>query len=177
MEEALASGKKIEEIQLEFMYKPPPGLEEFDEALKRNEAKEKEKIAPVEGSYAKKHEIQHKQFGVLNAICAQCGEKGHQSGDRVCMFNSLKLGEDGNPVNESAETPALEDTSYTNEFLEESNLRLKEKLKRQEGGSSRMYDDDPEQEFLDSLSKKDKQMLLKYLAKKERKKRKRQERM
>lgn len=173
MEEALASGKKIEEIQLEFMYKPPPGLEEFEEALKRKEMEAKSKTAPVEGSYAKSHEIQHKQFGVQNVFCVRCRLKGHIAGDRECEFSNLNMDATKDSIDPMAKKLMLGD-SYTNEFLDESNLRLKERLRAEKNKTS-VYDDDPEQKYLDSLSKKDKKMLLKYLLKKERKKRKREE--
>lgn len=179
MEEIALLGKSIDQQQLEFMYKPPPGLEEIEEKLKY-EQKTKQISAPVEGDYVRNLEdVVHKPFGVevRHVRCARCGQKGHISGDRECPLIDFNP-QDG--FHKRVEDPLyhmkFKDNNEDDEtFIAESNLRLKESLRRNiEGIKSNLIDmeNDPEQEFIDSLSKKEKKKLLKYLLKKEKKEKK-----
>lgn len=183
MDEIALLGKSIDQQQLEFMYKPPPGLEEIEEKL-RTEQKTKQISAPVEGDYVRNiNDIVHKPFGVEVRFvrCARCGKKGHISGDRECPLIDFNP-QDG--FHKRVEDPLYHmKFSNNNEendasFIAESNLRLKESLRKNIEGVKADFvdiDNDPEKEFLDSLSKREKKKLLKYLLKKEKKEKKKQE--
>jgi CBF1 interacting corepressor len=113
------------------------------------------KNAPVEGSYTKNMELQHKPFNELirNVRCLRCGEWGHQTGDRECVLrnhnrNDFERQQREDPLNAlRAQSQFCKDTSSM-EYLQQ--VEVDEKS-------------DPEAEFLKTLSRREKKLLLRKL--------------
>lgn len=104
------------------------------------------KNAPIEGSYALNIAVRHKPFSeiVRNVRCLRCGQWGHKSGERECTMKDI------NPLD--MERRSREDPMGA------------DKLE-----ASGYYDDedssDPEGEFLKTLTRREKKLLLRRLEK------------
>eukprot|EP01036_Dinobryon_divergens_P034379 gene34379-44413_t len=103
------------------------------------------KNAPIEGSYAKGMQVNHKPFNevVRNVQCARCGEWGHRSGDRECALK------DYNP--NDYERQKREDPMQA--YVDHSSSQFVD-----ENGES-----DPEAEFLSTLTRREKKLLMQKL--------------
>lgn len=107
--------------------------------------------APIEGTYAKNMKVKHKPFNAIvrNVMCLRCGEWGHQSGDRECALK------DHNPqdyVRQMREDPMSH--MYRNSSSGNSRQNISS-ISADDG-----YESDPEAQFLASLSKREKKLLL-----------------
>jgi len=171
---------------LDFMYRTPLGLEKIgqneDEQKRENDPRQPNlnclKNAPSMGRYTEGLEINHKPLGieVRKVRCARCGEWGHTSGDRECKMKDVNPN-DG--LRQQLEDPI--NSMYMRPTQLEGNLQLKESIRRELDPHANDKDllplgpddeEDPEQEFLNSLSRKDKKKLLKHLKREKRKKHK-----
>eukprot|EP01120_Amphizonella_sp_Union-15-10_P003901 TRINITY_DN14353_c0_g1_i1.p1 TRINITY_DN14353_c0_g1~~TRINITY_DN14353_c0_g1_i1.p1 ORF type:complete len:274 (-),score=75.79 TRINITY_DN14353_c0_g1_i1:164-985(-) len=183
----LGSTSNETDSALDFMYKPPPGMDKVPTSQEpKPEPPRKDvpnleylKNAPSMGRYTEGIEITHKPLGieVRKVRCARCGEWGHTSGDRECKLKDI------NPNDEFRQR--LEDPMGFSRPTElDGNLKLKENIRREldphandadllPASSSSDEELDPEQAFIDSLTRKDKKKLLKHLKKQQKKQKKR----
>lgn len=126
---------------------------EYGEKKNRRDITMKERFpflknAPVEGDLAQStNEIRHKPFNkvIYNVQCTRCGQWGHRSGDRECELKGA------NP-NDYSRLKREDPMQY---FVDEDNNISK---KEEEGG-----DDDPEVRFLNSLTSREKKLLIRKL--------------
>jgi len=185
--------------QMSFMYMPPPGfkreMEEDEENRKKTKAEEDVekfpflKDAPVEGQYTDNIQVHHKPFGieVRNVKCARCHQWGHQSGDRECPLKNVLNPNDAE--RQKMEDPLLHSVSLFERDITGNNdgLVLKRKclspVNRGIEDNQQMIaepdvqpvesdDDDIEREFLASLTRKQRKLLLKEFKREERRKHK-----
>jgi CBF1 interacting corepressor len=144
------------------------------------------KNAPLEGTFARNIQLQHKPFNevIRNVQCLRCGEWGHQSGDRECPMR------DNNPhdlARQRREDPLtyMKSDNFLAEkqkvALRHAHSSLAKPSSQSRGGvassssngenrkhtqSSRDDDNaedvesDPEAEFIATLSKREKKLLL-----------------
>ena len=120
------------------------------------------KNAPMEGGYAKGIAVKHQPFNevVRNVQCARCGEWGHRSGERECALK------DYNPLDyarQQREDPMFHasssgSTSKAGTVSSSSDAMRRSTVFVDENGES-----DPEAEFLASLTRREKMLLLKKL--------------
>lgn len=108
------------------------------------------KHAPVEGSYTQHIQLKHKPFNAVirNIRCARCGEWGHQTGDRECVLR------DHNPNDYARQ---MREDPMNNMAFESSN--------RSHAGDFQIDpdDSDPETTFLNTLTRREKKLLLRKL--------------
>ncbi|KAL6065301.1 putative CBF1 interacting corepressor CIR [Balamuthia mandrillaris] len=165
---------------------PPPKLEDKFDFLKN---------APTTGSYTKDIKVHHRPLGkeVRNVKCARCGQWGHQSGDRECpMFHVNPNDSFRQRVEDPLASGLMQQVQQQMENErsqeEEDRLVLKPHLRgprldpsnpnhqmipepEGEGGAPV----DPEVEFLQNLSSKERKLLLKYFKKTDRQEAERKE--
>jgi hypothetical protein len=126
------------------------------------------KNAPVEGSFVSgKTQLKHKPFFELirNVRCARCGEWGHQSGDRECRllhFNPLDV------ARQLREDPMSAITRYDSLLTANNQPRINNSNNNNNNIDHPMKtimaaDFDPEEEFLNSLTRREKKLLLRKL--------------
>jgi len=186
--------------EMSFMYAPPPGFKkeqpegDQDDSKKKTRAEEDVekfpflKDAPVQGGYTDNLQVHHKPFGIelRNVKCARCHQWGHQSGDRECPLKNV-----ANPFD--AERLKLEDPLHGASMMRDitgnnDGLVLKRNclspINRGSDDNQQMLaeepqapqpeseEDDIEKQFLASLTRKQRKLLLKEFKRQERKKRK-----
>eukprot|EP00123_Amoebidium_parasiticum_P003834 comp15152_c0_seq1/m.11850 comp15152_c0_seq1/g.11850 ORF comp15152_c0_seq1/g.11850 comp15152_c0_seq1/m.11850 type:complete len:430 (-) comp15152_c0_seq1:190-1479(-) len=188
-------GEDTRKLELNFMYKEPPGLKEAQEKLTlrqrprvagdekdgKKSLQEKHpalKGAPREGSYTEAMAtVRDRPFGVevRNVKCTKCGQWGHQNTDRVCPRYYENGPRDGS--DKEIERPAFQDpATLIKQMREDQGLALRRSVIGRQNNvladnqqlvmsSEEDEGDDPELAFLKTLSAKEKRKLLKKLAK------------
>lgn len=124
------------------------------------------KNAPMEGGYAKGIAVKHQPFNevVRNVQCARCGEWGHRSGERECAlkdYNPLDYARQQreDPMrNMEGPDPRGGGSSSSRAISSSSEAMRRSTAFVDENGES-----DPEAEFLASLTRREKMLLLRKL--------------
>lgn len=125
------------------------------------------KNAPMEGGYAKGIAVKHQPFNevVRNVQCARCGEWGHRSGERECAlkdYNPLDYARQQreDPMRNMAgpADPRGAGSSGARGVSSSSDAMRRSTVFVDENGES-----DPEAEFLASLTRREKMLLLRKL--------------
>jgi hypothetical protein len=134
------------------------------------------KNAPMEGGYAKGMAVKHKPFNELlrNVHCARCGEWGHMSGERECPLrdynpNDYARQRREDPMRKMMDAPGPSSSTAGSRHPHggHSSAAGSSQGQRVQSSSSKYVDEagdsDPEAEFLASLTRREKMLLLRKL--------------
>ncbi|XP_071102742.1 corepressor interacting with RBPJ 1-like isoform X1 [Haliotis cracherodii] len=162
-------GDEKAKLGLSFLYDAPPGMkkkEQEDDGEQEIKFEWQRKYNAPREAYAKNDEtIRDQPFGieVRNVRCIKCRQWGHVNTDKICPLFGRNL---------TAEPPQPENTtSSLLESLKEDGFQMKKSImgRLMEGEDEKKVvdtdEDDPEVQFLKSLTPKQKKKLLKKLNK------------
>eukprot|EP00730_Choanoeca_flexa_P019487 TRINITY_DN9519_c0_g1_i4.p1 TRINITY_DN9519_c0_g1~~TRINITY_DN9519_c0_g1_i4.p1 ORF type:complete len:438 (+),score=95.23 TRINITY_DN9519_c0_g1_i4:60-1373(+) len=182
--------------QLDFMYQEPPGYKDPDKLeldvkpevdITKLSYEEQKKLpiaqrlkhlrnAPRVEGFANNDEARDKPFGmtVRNVRCLKCGAWGHQNVDRECPLfgKAAELPPDQAEVSREH----FEDPAVLMKSMRANGLTLSQTALGPMGDpndpNQQLLEEDPEEEFLATLTKKEKKRLFKRLQREERRARK-----
>lgn len=184
---AMLSKDSKDKLSMNFMYEPPPGVrkerEKDDNEPEYKFEWQRKYNAPRESYCKGDTEIRDQPFGiqVRNVRCIKCHKWGHINTDKECTWYSISMSE-ARKLHSEAETSEILSKDMLEEQMKEDGLMMKKgALSAQSFQTGRLHqlvsesnnaNDDGvestpqvEEEFLKSLSTKQKRKLLKKLKK------------
>lgn len=181
---AMLSKDSKDKLSMNFMYEPPPGVrkerEKDDNEPEYKFEWQRKYNAPRESYCKGDTEIRDQPFGiqVRNVRCIKCHKWGHINTDKECTMYSISMSE-ARKLHSEAEASEILSKNMLEEQMKEDGLMMKKcTMSAQSFQTGRLHqfvtdrnDEEnvtsaqPEEEFLKSLSTKQKRKLLKKLKK------------
>lgn len=188
---AMLSKDSKDKLSMNFMYEPPPGVrkerEKDDNEPEYKFEWQRKYNAPRESYCKGDTEIRDQPFGiqVRNVRCIKCHKWGHINTDKECTMYSISMSE-ARKLHSEAEASEILSKNMLEEQMKEDGLMMKKgAMSAQSFQTGRLHQfvsdrneennvtpAQPEEEFLKSLSNKQKRKLLKKLKKIEKMKQK-----